>query len=80
MKFYDERGDSKTYPHYSYEWAEPSTRPYKWTKPIASYFDGTKNGMAISRPARIKDKGGIPGSSQRCVLDASTSAAEDYRR
>jgi len=59
MKFYDDWGDSKTYPHYSYEWAWTFDTPFKWTKQIPSYFGGTKNGMVISWPARIKDKGGI---------------------
>jgi hypothetical protein len=59
MPFYDDWGDNKTYPHYSYEWAWTFDTPYKWTKQIASYFGGTKNGMVISWPARITDKGGI---------------------
>ena len=33
--------------------------PYKWTKQIPSFFGGTRQGMAISWPAKIKDKGGI---------------------
>jgi len=59
MMFYDKWGDSDTYPHYSYEWAWTFDTPYKWTKQIASYFGGTKNGMVISWPDRIKDNGGI---------------------
>ncbi|MFO1392835.1 MAG: arylsulfatase [Steroidobacteraceae bacterium] len=59
MPFYDKWGDADTYPHYSYAWAWTFDTPYKWTKQIASYFGGTKNGMVISWPARIKDKGGI---------------------
>jgi len=59
MPFYDKWGDADTYPHYSYEWAWTFDTPYKWTKQIASYFGGTKNGMAISWPAKITDKGGI---------------------
>jgi arylsulfatase A-like enzyme len=31
----------------------------QWTKQVASHFGGTRNGMAISWPSRIKDKGGI---------------------
>jgi hypothetical protein len=31
----------------------------QWTKQVASHFGGTRNGMVISWPARIKDKGGI---------------------
>jgi len=59
MPFFDKWGDSDTYPHYSYEWAWTFDTPYKWTKQIASYFGGTKNPMAISWPAKIKDEGGI---------------------
>jgi arylsulfatase len=59
MPFYDAWGSNQTYPHYSYAWAWTFDTPFKWTKQIASYFGGTKNGMAISWPARIKDKGGI---------------------
>ena len=40
----------------------------QWTKQIASHFGGSRNGMAISWPARIKDKGGL--RSQFChVID-----------
>ena len=33
--------------------------PFKWTKQIPSYFGGVRQGMAISWPKRITDKGGI---------------------
>ena len=33
--------------------------PFQWAKQIASHYGGTRNGMVISWPARIKDKGGI---------------------
>jgi len=59
MQFYDDWGNARTYPHYSIDWAWTFDTPYKWTKQIASYFGGTRNGMAISWPAKIKDKGGI---------------------
>jgi arylsulfatase len=42
--------------------------PMQWTKQIASHFGGTRNGLVISWPARIKDKGGL--RSQFChVID-----------
>jgi arylsulfatase len=40
-------------------WAWAFDTPYKWTKQIPSFFGGTRNGMAISWPAKISDKGGI---------------------
>jgi len=59
MKFYDAWGTDQTYPHYAVGWAWAWDTPYQWTKQVASHFGGTRNGMAISWPARIKDKGGI---------------------
>jgi arylsulfatase A-like enzyme len=59
MPFYDVWGTPLTYPHYSIGWAWAMDTPYKWTKQIPSYFGGTKQGMAISWPAKITDKGGI---------------------
>ena len=33
--------------------------PFQWTKQIASHFGGTRNGMIVSWPARIKSKGEV---------------------
>ena len=59
MKFYDVWGSDKTYPHMSVGWSWAFDTPFKWTKQIASHFGGTRQGMAIAWPARIKDVGGI---------------------
>ncbi|HET7718253.1 MAG TPA: arylsulfatase [Bauldia sp.] len=59
MQFYDAWGTDQTYPHYAVGWAWAWNTPYQWTKEVASHFGGTRNGMAISWPARIKDAGGI---------------------
>src|SRR5271155_1178678 len=59
MPFYDAWGSAMTYPHYAVGWAWAFDTPYKWTKQIPSFFGGTKQGMAISWPAKIKDVGGI---------------------
>jgi arylsulfatase A-like enzyme len=59
MPWYDAWGSNQTYPHYSIGWAWTFDTPYKWNKQIPSYFGGTRNGMAISWPAKIKDKGGL---------------------
>jgi len=57
--FYNVWGSDKTYPHMSVAWSWAFDTPYKWTKQIASHFGGTRQGMAIAWPARIKDAGGI---------------------
>ena len=59
LKFYDVWGTNETYPHYAVGWAWTFDTPYQWTKEVASFFGGTRNGMAMAWPARIKDKGGI---------------------
>jgi arylsulfatase A-like enzyme len=59
MKFFDEWGTDQTYPHYAVGWAIAWDTPYQWTKEVASHFGGTRNGMAMMWPNKIKDKGGI---------------------
>ena len=58
MKFYDVWGSQYAYNHMAVPWAWAFDTPYKWTKQVPSFFGGTRQGMAISWPARIKDKGG----------------------
>jgi len=57
--FYDVWGTDKTYNHMSIGWAWAFDTPFSWTKQIVSHFGGTRQGMAISWPAVIRDKGGI---------------------
>jgi arylsulfatase A-like enzyme len=59
MKFYDAWGSEQTYNHMAVPWAWAFDTPYKWTKQVPSFFGGTRQGMAISWPARITDKGGV---------------------
>jgi arylsulfatase A-like enzyme len=59
LKFYDSWGLAPTYPHMAVPWAWAFDTPFKWTKQVASHFGGTRQGLAISWPARIKDIGGI---------------------
>jgi arylsulfatase len=59
MKFYDAWGSDQSYPHYSVGWALAWDTPYQWTKEVASHFGGTRNGLAMAWPSRIKDAGGI---------------------
>jgi len=59
MKWYDAWGNDQTYPHFAVPWSWTFDTPYKWMKQIPSFFGGTRQGMAISWPARIKDKGGV---------------------
>lgn len=38
-------------------WAHAMATPFQWTKLVASHFGGTRNGMVISWPEKIKAKG-----------------------
>jgi hypothetical protein len=40
-------------------WSWAFDTPFKWTKQIASHFGGTRQGLVISWPNRIKDAGGV---------------------
>ncbi|MGC1860629.1 MAG: arylsulfatase [Methylocystis sp.] len=57
--FYDVWGSDQTYNHMAVPWTWAFDTPFSWTKQIASHFGGTRQGVAISWPKVIKDKGGI---------------------
>jgi len=59
MHFYDAWGSDQTYAHVAVPWTWAFDTPFSWTKQIASHFGGVRQGMAISWPGVIKDKGGI---------------------
>jgi len=56
---YDIWGSPETSPHYAVSWAWAMDSPFQWTKQVASYLGGIRNGMVISWPAKIKEKGGL---------------------
>jgi len=68
----DELGSVTTYNHYPVGWAHAMDTPFQWTKQIASHFGGTRNGLVISWPARIKDKGGIRSQFHHVIDIAPT--------
>lgn len=57
--FYDVWGTDRTYNHMAVPWAWMFDCPFSWTKQVVSHFGGTRQGMAISWPKVIQDKGGI---------------------
>jgi arylsulfatase A-like enzyme len=68
LSMIDELGGPLTYNHYPVAWAHAMDTPMQWTKQVASHFGGTRNGMVVSWPQRIKDSGGR--RSQFChVID-----------
>jgi arylsulfatase A-like enzyme len=59
LSMMNELGGPHTYNHYPVGWAHAMDAPMQWTKQVASHFGGTRNGLVISWPKRITDKGGI---------------------
>ncbi|HTS94277.1 MAG TPA: arylsulfatase [Stellaceae bacterium] len=70
--FYDVWGTDRTYNHMAVPWAWAFDTPFTWTKQIASHFGGIRQGMAISWPAVIKDKGGIRNQFHHIIDIAPT--------
>ncbi len=59
MKWYDVWGTEETYNHMSAGWSWAFDTPFTWFKQNASKLGGVRQNMAISWPAKIKDKGGL---------------------
>jgi arylsulfatase A-like enzyme len=59
LRYYDAWGSAATYPHMSVAWSWAFDTPFKWTKQVASYFGGTRQGVVMAWPNHIKDAGGI---------------------
>jgi arylsulfatase len=55
----DDFGTARCENHYNLAWAWALDSPFQWFKQVASHFGGTRNGMALQWPARIKDPGGL---------------------
>ena len=45
--------------HFSHSWAHAMNTPYQWDKKIASHLGGSRTGMVISWPAKIKQVGQV---------------------
>ncbi len=72
MEFYDKLGTAETYPQIAVGWAWAFDTPFKWTKQVASHFGGTRQGLAISWPNRIKDAGGLRSQFHHVIDIAPT--------
>jgi len=58
--------------HYTVGWAWAGSSPFQWMKRVPSHLGGTRNGMVISWPAKIKDKSGIRTQFQHVIDVAPT--------
>jgi arylsulfatase len=75
LKHYDEWGGPSTYPHMAAGWAVAGDTPFMWTKQVASNFGGSRNGLIISWPKRIKAAREIR-SQWHLVIDVAPTVLE----
>jgi arylsulfatase len=59
LKHLDELGGPNSYGHYAAGWAVAGDTPFTWTKQVAGSYGGTRNGLVIHWPGRIKSKGEV---------------------
>jgi arylsulfatase len=55
----DKLGGPTGYNHYPVGWAQAMATPFGWMKQVASHFGGTRNGVVISWPKKMKEVGAI---------------------
>lgn len=75
LKHYDDLGGPLSYPHMAAGWAVAGDTPFMWTKQVPSNFGGTRNGMVIHWPNRIKAKGEVRQQFHH-VIDVAPTVLE----
>ncbi len=75
LQHFDTWGDPSTYPHMAAGWAVAGNTPFTWTKQVASNFGGTRNGVIVRWPERIKAKGGLRSQFTH-VIDVAPTILE----
>jgi arylsulfatase len=71
----DKWGGPETFPHMAAGWAVAFDTPFAWTKQVASDFGGTRNGMVVHWPKRIRQKGGLRSQFSH-VIDVAPTILE----
>ena len=75
LKHYDELGGPMSYGHFAAGWAVAGDAPFAWTKQVASDFGGTRNGLVVHWPARVKAKGEVRPQFHH-VIDVAPTVLE----
>jgi arylsulfatase len=75
MGHIEDWGSPSTFPHYAIGWAWATNTPFQWTKQVASHFGGTRNGMVLHWPERIKSGGEIRSQFHH-VIDVAPTVLE----
>lgn len=72
LKQIDQLGGPMAYGHYAAGWAVAGDTPFTWTKQVASNFGGTRDGMVVYWPKRIKEKGELRSQFHHVIDVAPT--------
>jgi arylsulfatase A-like enzyme len=75
LKHYDNLGGPLSYGHYAAGWAVAGDTPFTWTKQVAASYGGTRNGMVVHWPQRIKARGELR-SQWHHVIDVAPTILE----
>ncbi|UHQ19512.1 arylsulfatase [Lysobacter sp. KIS68-7] len=68
----DEIGGPQFENHYPVGWCWAGSSPFQWMKQVASHFGGTRNGLVVSWPKRITDRGGLRSQFHHAIDIAPT--------
>jgi arylsulfatase A-like enzyme len=72
LKHIDAMGGPQFENHYPVSWCWAGSSPFHWMKQIASHFGGTRNGMVMSWPNQIIDRGGLRSQFHHVIDIAPT--------
>jgi arylsulfatase len=75
LEHIDEIGGPQFENHYPVGRGWAGSSPFHWMKQVASHFGGTRNGMVMSWPKRIKDRGGLRSQFHH-VIDIAPTVLE----
>jgi arylsulfatase A-like enzyme len=59
LKLIDNIGGPGAYNHFPAAWGWAINSPFQYYKQVASHFGGTRNGLVVSWPRRVSDRGSI---------------------
>lgn len=75
LKHLADLGGPHSFNHYAAGWAVAGDTPFTWTKQVAGSYGGTRNGLVIHWPNRIKSKGEVR-SQWHHVIDIAPTILE----
>ncbi|QDT65983.1 arylsulfatase [Calycomorphotria hydatis] len=67
-----EIGGPKHENHYPVGWAWAGSSPFQWMKRVPSHFGGTRNGLVVSWPAKLKEVGELRSQFHHVIDIAPT--------